>query len=160
MLWPRNEPNKESLTAMTSRQQRKRVESINYFTNQGPDEATRIQGNRRNYPFIRNEVEIALKGALHEEKMVNRGLPSHEVLSGQYFQNGTFYANQGIATRPPSSRRRLKVRNLFMAHRSYLWHPANSKKSRQVPMDKGSSGRAASDRPYGPQTRFTQDMGL
>ena len=53
---------------MTSRQQRKRVESINYFTNQGLDEATRIQGNRRNYPFMRNEVEIALKGAFYEEK--------------------------------------------------------------------------------------------
>ena len=32
------------------------------------DEATRIQGNRRNYPFMRNEVEIALKGAFYEEK--------------------------------------------------------------------------------------------
>ena len=90
--------------------------------------------------------------------MVNRGLPSQEVLSGQYFQNRTFYVNQGIATRPLSSRRQLKVWALFMAHHSYLWHPVNSKKSRQVLVDKGSSSCAASDRPHGPQTQFTQDI--
>ena len=37
---------------------------------------------------------------------------------------------------------------------------ANSKKSRQVPMDYRGRGHAAGDRPNGPRPQFTQDMGL
>ena len=50
-----------------------------------------------------------VKEALHEGKWSTGAYLLKEVLSGQHFQNGTFYVNQGIATRPPSSRRRLKV---------------------------------------------------
>jgi len=91
--------------------------------------------------------------------MANRGLLYQEVYSGQHFQNWAFYVNQGIATRPSSSRRRLKVWDLFMAQCSYLWHPVNSRKSRQVPMDFGSRGRAAGDRPDGLWPCFTKIWG-
>ena len=52
-----------------------------------------------------------------------------------------------------------KTRHIYGSEQLFM-ALANSKKSRQVPMDFRGRGHAAGDRPDGPRPRFTQDTGL